>query len=92
MVDHLTGASRFSARPWYRPRITHDPPAPRDSSARAPPLPIDPAREAGDVDDMAAMEAAGDRFRMAVQWHPETRVEIGLMAGLVAAARVHSLR
>ena len=39
-----------------------------------------------------AMEAAGDRFRMAVQWHPETRVEIGLMAGLVAAARVHAGR
>jgi len=39
-----------------------------------------------------AMEAAGDRFRMAVQWHPETRVEIGLMAGLVAAAREHGAR
>lgn len=39
-----------------------------------------------------AMEAAGDRFRLAVQWHPETRVEIGLMAGLVAAAREHASR
>ena len=39
-----------------------------------------------------AMEAAGDRFRMAVQWHPETRVEIGLMAGLVQAAREHADR
>ena len=39
-----------------------------------------------------AMEAPGDRFRMAVQWHPETRVEIGLMAGLVAAAREHAVR
>ena len=36
---------------------------------------------------LEAMEAAGDRFCVAVQWHPETRVEIGLMAGLVAAAR-----
>ena len=39
-----------------------------------------------------AMEAAGDRFCLAVQWHPETRVEIGLMAGLVEAARAHAVR
>ena len=38
---------------------------------------------------LEAMEAAGERFRLAVQWHPETRVEIGLMAGLVQAAREH---
>jgi putative glutamine amidotransferase len=38
------------------------------------------------------MEAAGDRYCLAVQWHPETRVEIGLMAGLVAAAREHAAR
>jgi putative glutamine amidotransferase len=37
-----------------------------------------------------AMEAPGDRYCLAVQWHPETRVEIGLMAGLVAAAREHA--
>ena len=36
-----------------------------------------------------AMEATGDRFCVAVQWHPETRVEIGLMAGLVRAAQSH---
>jgi len=39
---------------------------------------------------LEAMEATGDRWRVAVQWHPETRVEIGLMAGLVAAAREHA--
>ncbi len=39
-----------------------------------------------------AMEAGGDRFSLAVQWHPETRVEVGLMAGLVDAARRHSGR
>ena len=39
-----------------------------------------------------AMEADGDRFCMAVQWHPETRVEVGLMAGLVDAARQHAVR
>ncbi len=39
-----------------------------------------------------AMEATGDRFRLAVQWHPETRVEVGLMAGLVEAARDHARR
>ncbi|GAA5119352.1 gamma-glutamyl-gamma-aminobutyrate hydrolase family protein [Alloalcanivorax gelatiniphagus] len=38
---------------------------------------------------LEAMEATGDRYRMGVQWHPETRVEIGLMAGLVAAGREH---
>ena len=38
---------------------------------------------------LEAMEATGERFRLAVQWHPETRVEIGLMAGLVQAAREH---
>ena len=38
---------------------------------------------------LEAMEAAGERFRLAVQWHPETRVEIGLMAGLVRAASDH---
>lgn len=38
---------------------------------------------------LEAMEAAGERFRLAVQWHPETRVEIGLMAGLVQAASDH---
>ncbi|MCW2737721.1 gamma-glutamyl-gamma-aminobutyrate hydrolase family protein [Nocardioides sp.] len=39
-----------------------------------------------------AMEAPGDRYCLAVQWHPETRVEVGLMAGLVAAAREHAGR
>lgn len=41
---------------------------------------------------LEAMEAPGDPWRLAVQWHPETRVEIGLMAGLVAAARAHAAR
>ena len=39
-----------------------------------------------------AMEAPGERYCLAVQWHPETRVEVGLMAGLVAAARDHAAR
>src|SRR6478735_5617447 len=39
---------------------------------------------------LEAMESAGEHWRVAVQWHPETRVEIGLMAGLVAAAREHA--
>jgi putative glutamine amidotransferase len=33
-----------------------------------------------------AIEAPGERFRLAVQWHPETRADAGLFAGLVAAA------
>ncbi len=39
-----------------------------------------------------AMEASGERYCLAVQWHPETRVEVGLMAGLVAAARERAAR
>ena len=39
-----------------------------------------------------AMEADGDRWCVGVQWHPETRVEVGLMAGLVDAARQHAGR
>jgi putative glutamine amidotransferase len=39
---------------------------------------------------LEAMEAAdGDRFRVAVQWHPETAADVGLLAGLVAAASGH---
>ena len=33
---------------------------------------------------LEAMEAAGgDRFCLAVQWHPETAADVGLLAGLV---------
>jgi putative glutamine amidotransferase len=35
---------------------------------------------------LEAIEGAGDRFQVAVQWHPETRADAGLFAGLVAAA------
>ena len=35
---------------------------------------------------LEAMEGPGDRFLVAVQWHPETRADAGLFAGLVAAA------
>ncbi|MGA8994883.1 MAG: gamma-glutamyl-gamma-aminobutyrate hydrolase family protein [Nocardioidaceae bacterium] len=35
---------------------------------------------------LEAMEGPGDRFAVAVQWHPETRADAGLFAGLVAAA------
>jgi putative glutamine amidotransferase len=35
---------------------------------------------------LEAMEARGDRFLVAVQWHPEARADAGLFAGLVAAA------
>lgn len=34
-----------------------------------------------------AMEADGERFNLAVQWHPETASDTGLFAGLVRAAR-----
>jgi putative glutamine amidotransferase len=35
---------------------------------------------------LQAMEATGDRFEIAVQWHPETTPDKRLFAGLVAAA------
>ncbi len=41
---------------------------------------------------LEAMEADGERFCLAVQWHPETRVEVGLMAGLLEAAAAHTRR
>ncbi len=33
-----------------------------------------------------AIEAPGERFCLAVQWHPETAADVGLLAGLVRAA------
>lgn len=38
---------------------------------------------------LEAMEAPGDRFCVAVQWHPETAADVGLLAGLVRAAADH---
>lgn len=35
---------------------------------------------------LEAMELPGERFCLGVQWHPETGADIGLLAGLVAAA------
>ena len=35
---------------------------------------------------LEAMEAPGDRFCLAVQWHPDTADDVGLLAGLVRAA------
>jgi putative glutamine amidotransferase len=39
---------------------------------------------------LEAMEAAGDRFCVGVQWHPETAADVGLLAGLVRAAAVYA--
>jgi putative glutamine amidotransferase len=36
---------------------------------------------------LEAMEAAGEPFRVAVQWHPEVLADAGLFSGLVTAAR-----
>lgn len=35
---------------------------------------------------LEAMEREGERFAVAVQWHPETAADVGLLAGLVRAA------
>lgn len=39
---------------------------------------------------LEAMEAPGERFRVAVQWHPETAADVGLLAGLVRAAAAYA--
>jgi putative glutamine amidotransferase len=39
---------------------------------------------------LEAMEAPGDRFCVAVQWHPETVADVGLLSGLVGAATAYS--
>lgn len=39
---------------------------------------------------LEAMEAPGDRFCLAVQWHPETAADVGLLAGLVRAAATYA--
>ena len=36
---------------------------------------------------LEAIEAPGERFCVAVQWHPETAADVGLLEGLVAASR-----
>lgn len=41
---------------------------------------------------LEAMEQPGDRFCVAVQWHPETAADIGLLAGLVRAAADYAAR
>ncbi len=46
---------------------------------------FEPAAYAADG-TLEAMERPGDRFVLAVQWHPETRADAGLFRGLVAAA------
>jgi putative glutamine amidotransferase len=39
---------------------------------------------------LEAIEAPTDRFCVAVQWHPETVADVGLLAGLLEAARNHT--
>ena len=39
---------------------------------------------------LEAMEAEGERFYAAVQWHPETAEDVGLLAGLVRAAAAYA--
>ena len=39
---------------------------------------------------LEAMETLGERFCVAVQWHPETAADVGLLAGLVRAAAAYA--
>ena len=41
---------------------------------------------------LEAIELPGERFCVAVQWHPETAADAGLLAGLVGAAVRHATR
>lgn len=41
---------------------------------------------------LEAMEAPGERFEVAVQWHPETAADVGVLQGLVRAATAHAAR
>ncbi|MDP2772920.1 MAG: gamma-glutamyl-gamma-aminobutyrate hydrolase family protein, partial [Nocardioides sp.] len=41
---------------------------------------------------LEAMELTGERFCLAVQWHPETTTDVGLVTGLVRAASSYSTR
>ena len=50
---------------------------------------FEPAAHAADG-TLEAMEAPGDRFCVAVQWHPETAADVGLLAGLVRAAATYA--
>lgn len=50
---------------------------------------FEPAAHATDG-TLEAMEALGDRFCVAVQWHPETAEDVGLLAGLVRAAAAYA--
>lgn len=50
----------------------------------------EPAAHAPDG-TLEAMERPGARFDVAVQWHPETAADVGLLAGLVRAAATHHL-
>lgn len=49
------------------------------------------AAHAGDG-TIEAIETVEDRFWLAVQWHPETAADVGLLAGLVRAAAEHASR
>ena len=40
---------------------------------------------------LEAMEGSSERFCVAVQWHPETAADVGLLAGLVRAAAAYAL-
>jgi putative glutamine amidotransferase len=50
---------------------------------------FEPSARAADG-TLEAMEVPGDRFCVAVQWHPETVADVGLLAGLVRAAATYS--
>jgi len=47
------------------------------------------AAHAGDG-TIEAIETVDDRFWLAVQWHPETATDVGLLAGLVRAAATYA--
>jgi putative glutamine amidotransferase len=83
------GTTRVDVAPGSRlasmvgPRL--DVPCHHHQSVRTHPGLVPVARAADGL--LEALELPGDRFWLAVQWHPEQVADAGLFAGLVAAAR-----
>ena len=84
-IEVVTVAREPGRRPGGRAAHRQLPPPP--VGARAPGYVA--SAHAGDG-TVEAMEAEDDRFWLAVQWHPETAADVGLLAGLVRAAATYA--
>ena len=60
--------------------------SPATTTRRSPIIPVSSAVATADDGLLEAMETPGDRFRLGVQWHPETQADRRLFEALAAAA------